>query len=406
MSKASFVLTSALAMAGWVGVAGTMVLVMPATAEAQQKVSQKVGVPLKAAQENISRKKWDAALAKIKEADGAPGKTAFDQYKINEMLWYVYLQQGRNADAARVLEGQIASGQMPAGEKVQRMKTLAQLYARAGSYGKAASTAQQYLKSVPGDKDMQLLVANAYYQQKDYKGAIAAAERLMKGGGTPSQDLLQLVLRSNYELGDSAGTAKALDALLKYYPSADTWERVLDGYMKTTKHDHALMALYRLAEDVGALKTSRQYTDMTQALVIGGFGQEAERIMTKGIAANVFAGDELVRAKRTLEAAKRRADTERAALPKAASTLAAAKTGADMVRVGELYFSAGDYPNAVAALQKGLAKGGVADMDATEMLLGIALKRKGDKANATKAFDLVKDAKFAEIAKLWKTASR
>ena len=39
----------------------------------------------------------------------------------------------------------------------------------------------------------------------------------MAGGGTPSQDLLQLVLRSNYELGDSAGTAKALEQLLKFY---------------------------------------------------------------------------------------------------------------------------------------------------------------------------------------------
>jgi tetratricopeptide (TPR) repeat protein len=405
MSKASFVLTGALAMAGWAGVAGTMLMV-PATATAQQKVSQKVGVPLKAAQENIQRKKWDAALGKIKEADAAPGKTAFDQYKINEMLWYVYLQQGRNADAARVLEGQIASGQMPGGEKVQRTKTLAQLYARAGSYGKAASTAQQYLKSVPGDKDMQLLVANAYYQQKDYKGAVAAAERLMKGGGTPSQDLLQLVLRSNYELGDSAGTAKALDQLLKYYPSPDTWERVLDGYMKTTKNDQALMALYRLAEDVGTLKEPRQFTDMTQALVIAGFGQEAERIMNKGIAANVFQGEELTRAKRTLEAAKRRGDVERAALPKAAATLAAARTGAEMLKVGEMYFSAGDYANAAAAVQKAIAAGGIADMDNAEMLLGIALKRKGDKAGAAKAFDLVKDPKFAEIAKLWKTAAR
>jgi tetratricopeptide (TPR) repeat protein len=405
MSKASFVLTGALAIAGWVGVAGTMLL-MPATAEAQQKVSQKVGVPLKAAQDSISKKRWDAALAKIKEADAAPGKTAFDQYKINEMLWYVYLQQGRNADAARVLEGQIASGQMPGGEKVQRTKTLAQLYARAGNYGKAASTAQQYLKSVPGDKDMQLLVANAYYQQKDYKGAIAAAERVMKGGGTPSQDLLQLLLRSNYELGDSAGTAKALDQLLKFYPSTDTWERVLDGYMKTTKHDHALMALYRLAEDVGALKTARQYTDLTQALIIGGFGQEAERVMNKGISTNVFAGDELTRAKRTLEAAKRRGDVERQALPKAAATLAAAKTGDEMVKVAEMYFSAGDYTNAAVALQKAIAKGGVADMDNAEMLLGIALKRKGDKAGAAKAFDLVKEPKFAEIAKLWKIASR
>jgi tetratricopeptide (TPR) repeat protein len=253
---------------------------------------------------------------------------------------------------------------------------------------------------------MQLLVANAYYQQKDYKGAIAAADRVMKSGGTPSQDLLQLVLRSNYELGDSAGTAKALEQLLKFYPSPDTWERVLDGYMKTTKHDDALMALYRLAEDVGALKTSRQYTDMTQALVIGGFGQEAERVMQQGIAANVFEGDEAARAKRTLDAAKRKADAERAALPKAAAQLAAAKTADEMAKVGELYFSAGDYGNAAAALQKAVAKGGLSDADRAEMLLGVALKRKGDKANAMKAFDEVKDPKFAEIARLWKTASR
>jgi tetratricopeptide (TPR) repeat protein len=405
MRKASFVLSAALAVAGWLGVAGTM-LAVPATAYAQQKVSAKVGVPLKAAQDAIQRKKWDAALAKIREADAVAGKTAYDQYKINEMLWYVYLQQGRNADAARVLEQQLASGQMPAGERVQRTKTLAQLYARAGNYGKSASLAQQYLKSVPGDKDMQLLVANSYYQQKNYKGAIAAAEQIMKGGGTPSQDLLQLVLRSNYELGDSAGTAKALDQLLKYYPSKDTWGRVIDGYLKQTKHDDALMALYRLAEDVGTLSDAQQYTDMTQALVVGGFGIEGERIMQQGIAANLFQGEEANRARRTLDAAKRKADAERAALPKAGAQLAAAKTGQEIERVGELYFSAGDYANASAVLQKAVAKGGLEDTDRAQMLLGIALKRKGDKAGATKAFDAVRDPKFAEIAKLWKTASR
>jgi tetratricopeptide (TPR) repeat protein len=405
MKKASFILSAALAMAGWLGVAGTLALV-PVAAHAQQKVSAKVGVPLKAAQEAIQKKRWDAALAKIREADGVPGKTAFDQYKINEMLWYVYLQQGRNADAARVLEQQIASGQMPAGEKVQRTKTLAQLYARAGNYGKSAQLAQQYLKSVPGDKDMQLLVANSYFQQKNYKGAITAAEQVMKSGGTPSQDLLQLVLRSNYELGDSAGTAKALEQLLKFYPSTDTWGRVLDGYIKQTKHDDELMALYRLAEDVGTLTEARQYTDMTQALVVGGFGIEGERIMQKGIAANLFQGEELNRAKRTLDAAKRKADAERAALPKASGQLAAAKTGQEIERVGELYFSAGDYANAAATLQKAVARGGLEDTDRANMLLGIALKRKGDKAGATKAFDAIKDPKFAEVAKLWKTAAR
>ena len=405
MRKASFVLGSMLAVAGWLGVAGTM-LVIPVTAEAQQKVSAKVGVPLQAAQDAIGKKRWDTALAKIREADATAGKTAFDQYKINELLWYVYLQQGRNGDAAKVLEGQIASSQMPGNEKVQRTKTLSQLYARAGNYSKAAQTAQQYLKSVPGDKDMQLLVANAYYQMKDYKGAVAAADRIMKAGGTPSQDLLQLVLRSNYELKDSAGTARALDQLLRYYPSQDTWTRVLDGFFEQTKHDDELMALYRLAEDVGALKESRQYIDMTQALVIGGFGQEAERIMQKGISGGVFSPEELARAKRTQEAAKRRADQERVTLPKAASQLKAAKTGEEVEKIGELYFSAGDWTQAASTLQKALAKGGVEDPDRAHMLMGIALKRKGDKAAAMKAFDAVKDPKFAEVAKLWKTAAR
>lgn len=405
MRKASLVLSGMLAMAGWLGVAGTLLLV-PATAEAQQKVSAKVGVPLKAAQDAIQKKKWDAALGKIKEADGTPGKTAYDQYKINEMLWYVYLQQGRNADAARVLEGQLASGHMSGSEKVSRTKTLAQLYARAGNYGKSASLSRDYLKSVPGDRDMQLLLANSYYQQKNYKAAIAAADQAMKGGGTPSQDLLQLSLRANYEINDSAGTARALDQLLKYYPSTDTWVRVLDSYVKVTKHDHEMMALYRLAEDVGALKDARQYTDMTQILVVGGFGVEAERIMQQGIAANLYQGEEANRAKRTLDAAKRKADAERAALPQARAKLAAARTAAEAEAVGKLFFSAGDYAQAAAALKAALGKGPTPDLDSTNMLLGIALKRGGDRAGANKAFDAVKDPKFAEVAKLWKIAAR
>ena len=112
------------------------------------------------------------------------------------------------------------------------------------------------------------MVAQGYYQQKDYKGAIAAAERIIKGGQRPSEDALQLLLRSSYEINDKAGTAQALEQLLKYYPSPDTWQRVLDGYIAQTKHDDELLALYRLAEDVGAL---------TQAAPVHGHGSGAGR---------------------------------------------------------------------------------------------------------------------------------
>jgi tetratricopeptide (TPR) repeat protein len=247
---------------------------------------------------------------------------------------------------------------------------------------------------------MQLLVAQSYYQQKDYKSAIAAAERMTKGG-RPSEDVLQLMLRSSYEIGDQAGTTRALELLLKYYPSPDTWSRLLDGYIAQTKHDDELLALYRLAEDVGALTKARQFTDMSQGLVVAGFAMEGQRVMEKGLASGVFQGEELSRAQRTLESAKRRADAERQQLGKAAASLAAAKTGAQMFTVGKLYFSAGDYANASAALSKAIAAGGLPDADSAEMLLGIALSRQGKTAEAKKAFAAVKDPKFAEVARLW-----
>jgi len=398
--KATWVLSAALALAS--AIVSTGALLAPSVAEAQQKIGPKVGAPLKAAQDAIQKKNWNLALSKIKEAQAVQPRSAYEDYKINELLWYVYLQQGRNADASRILEQQLASGQMGANERVQRTKTLAQLYFRAGNYGKAVQIGNQYLKSVPGDQDVQLLVAQAYFQQKDYKAAVAAADRIMKGGQRPSEDLLQLVLRSNYELKDEAGTSKALEQLLKYYPSPETWSRLLDGYIQQTNHDHELLALYRLAEDVGTLTKPRQYLDMAQALYVGGFAIEAEKIMEKGLAANLFTGEDLVRAQRTRDTAKRKADGDRKALAGADNALAGAKNADAAYNLGKLYFSAGEYAKAAGAMTKALTLPGMPDADDANMEMGVAYARLGKKAEAIKAFDAVKDPGFAEVARLWK----
>jgi tetratricopeptide (TPR) repeat protein len=400
MMKATWVLSAALAFSG--AVVATGALLTPSVAAAEQKIGPKVGVPLKAAQEAIQKKNWNLALTKIKAAQAIQPRTAYEDYKINELLWYVYLQQGRNADAARVLEQEIASGQMSANERVQRTKTLAQLYFRADNYGKAVQVGNQYLKSVPGDHDIQVLVAQAYFQQKDYKSAVAAADRVIKSGQRPSEELLQMVLRANYELKDDAGTNKALEQLLAYYPSPDTWSRLLDGYIQQTNHDHELLALYRLAEDVGALTKPSQYLDMAQALFVSGFAIEAERIMDKGLAANVFTGEELVRAQRTRDTVKRKADEERKALAGADQALASAKTADAAYKVGRLYFSAGEYAKSAAAMSKALTLPGLPDADDANMEMGVAYARLGKKTDAMKAFDAVKDPEFAEVARLWK----
>jgi tetratricopeptide (TPR) repeat protein len=397
MRKASFVLSTALAAAG-LGAAG--VAMWPVAAVAQQTVSQEVGNHLKAAQTDIGRKRWDSALQNIKKAQGVQPRSAFEDYKINELLWYVYLQQGRNAEAARLLEQQIASGQMPPSERTQRLKTLAQLLFRAGNYSKAIQVSNDYLKAVPGDREMQMMVAQGYFQQKNYKQAIAAAERLSRSG-QPGEDLLQLVLASNYALGDKEGTSKALEQLVRYYPSPDTWKRVLNTYFKQAKGDQEKLALYRLSQDVGTLDKSSDYFDMAEALIVEGFPAEGQRVMEAGKAAKVFTPEEEPRVQRTLDSAQKELAKQSAATAAAAKAVSTGSSGEDMYQAGRLYFGQGNYPKAVDALRKALAKGGVSDPDDANMLLGIALTRSNRNSDAGKAFTQVKDPKLAEIARVW-----
>ena len=397
MSKASLVLGAALRAAA-VTAAGAALL--PAIAVAQQTVSQAVGKPLKDAQTAIGKKQWDTAQKAIRQAQSVQPRSAYEDYKINELQWYVYLQQGRNADAARLLEQQIGSGQMPAGERTQRTKTLAQLYFRAGNFGKATQVANDYLKAVPGDREMQMMVAQGYYQQKNYKGAIAAAEKLSRGG-QPSEDILQLVLRSNYELGDKEGTAKALEQLLKHYPTPETWKSLLKTYFNQAKGDDEKLALYRLSQDVGALEKSSDYFDMAEALIVEGFPAEGRRVIEAGTAAKAFAPEEENRVQRTLASADKELAKQSAATAAAAKSLAAGTSGEDMYQAGRLYFGQGNYPKAVEALRKALAKGGVSNTDDANMLLGIALTRTNRNSDASKAFTQVKDPKLAEIARVW-----
>ena len=120
----------------------------------------------------------------------------------------------------------------------------------------------------------------------------------------------------------------------------------------------------------------------------------------------MFSAEDQAKAQRTLDTAKRRADEQRKALAGADKALAGAKTGDAAYEVGKSFFSNSDYAKAVTAYQKALSLSGLSDLDATNAELGMAYARLGKKAEAVKAFDAIKDQKFAEIGKLWKMKLR
>jgi len=125
-------------------------------------------------------------------------------------------------------------------------------------------------------------------------------------------------------------------------------------------------------------------------------------VLERGLAANVFKGDMLTRAQGDLTRAKSGADADRKELAGADAALAAAKSGNEMVAMGKLFFSVGEFGKAADAFAKGLAKGGVSDADDANALLGIALARTDKGAEAVEAFNRIRDPKLGEVGKLWK----
>jgi Tfp pilus assembly protein PilF len=402
MKKANLILAAALAAAGVTGGAAALLAPATAVAEAQQKIGSKMMKPLKAAQEAMGEKNWDAALSSLDEAQAIEPKSPYEAFMVDELGWYARLQNKDYAGAAQALERAVASGFVPEADLPQRYRALAQLNFQLQDYGKAVDFGSKYLAANPADQEIAALVAQSKFLQKDYAGARAVVEQASAGVAKPSEPLLLIGLRSSYEMDDRAATARSLEALVRSYPEPKYWDDLLNLQLYQTKSDRDLRTLYRLMVDTKTMNKPEEFSEAATTLMAGGFPTEARKVLDAGMAAGVFQGAALTRAQSDLERARSGAEADRKEMPGADQALAAAKTGNEMVAIGKLYFSVGDYGKAADAFRKGLAKGGVTDTDDANALLGVAQVRAGQGKDAVPAFDAIRDAKLAEVARLWK----
>lgn len=385
-----------------------------AYAQGEEKISAKVAKPMKAAQEAVQKKQWDQALAKTFEAQGIQGRTAFDDYQINEFLGYIYLQQKKYGDAAKVYEQQIASARVPADQLEERLKTLVQLFTVSKTYPKVTDYGSRWIKAGGSDLDTRVLVGQAYYLQKDYKNTIAVIEAIArdaeKAGKPVQENWLQLVRSSYTNLGNAGGANRTLEQLVRFYPKPEYWDALLDGLIRQKSTDLVTLNIYRLMLQVGVLTDPDDYVVMTEMLLEDGLPGEAQRVMEAGYAAKVFDTDDKVRADRyarRLADAKAKAEADRKTLGAAAAEAHKATTGAADVALGLAYASFQEYAKTVEAIPRGLQKGGLkpgtpTDPDQAQIMLGIANLKLGKKPEALQAFEKVKgDPQMSEVARLW-----
>jgi tetratricopeptide (TPR) repeat protein len=403
----------ALALTLAMGAASAATLLSATTAQAAEpagKVTTKaVAEPLKKAQEAMKNKQWDTALTEIKKAQASEKKTPFEAYQIDEFLGYVLIQQKKFGEAAPVFERMLNSGFVPAEQVDERTKTVAQLYFQVKDYKKSAEWAKKWLDKHPGDETIAVLLGQSYYVMNDYKNAAATMSSVVnnaeRGGRTPQENWLQIVLSSQFKLDNKDGIADALKKLVRYYPKTEYWENLLDIYRRKDTTDRMTLGYYRLMNEVGTLKQADDYVEMAQLAIDAGVPGEAQAIVEKGVQAGTLKSDDKTtqgRYDRLLASAKKSAATDKSQLAQLAKEAEKASSGQAYVALGEAYLSYGMYDEAIEALKKGIAKGGATDPDEAQISLGMAYLRKGQKDQARQAFKAVKaESKWHDLAELW-----
>lgn len=379
------------------------------------KISKQIAKPMAAAQEAQKAKRWQDMLARVRDAEATPGaKTQTDLFYMAEFRGYAYHQLRQYAEAARELEAGLNNPCMPESQKLERYKSLVGLHTTLRNYPKAIDFGNRALK-IGRDPDIQVAVAQAYYQSGNNKEAVRVMNELMAGlessGRVPKEQQLLLVLAACQKANDNACVAKVYEKLVLNYPKSEYWSNLMDALRKSDLDDLQQLNVMRLALHVNVMKRPDEFKEFAQLSLEEQLGAEAKTVLEQGFAKKVFVEKRDVDVNtRLLKAAETQAVQEKNALPKQEAAAKTAATGDALVKVGAQYLAFGENAKAVAALQQGVAKGSLAKGDPKEkqrideagLLLGIAHLRNNNKAEAAKAFRTVKnDPTMVRIAKLW-----
>jgi TolA-binding protein len=368
--------------------------------------------PLKAAKESLDKKQFADAISKLKAIQSLPGKNSYDDYLVNQMLYYAYGASKQPGEAMKVLDTLLASEYLPKSDVPKRSREYIAMAYQAKNYDKVIQLADKAAKEGFADDQIYVLAGQAYYEKGDYKGAAKFVENYIdseiKSGSRPKEQTLLLVQSACDKTGDAGCKQRMFEKLVSYYPKQQYWQNLMVALNSGDTNDANRLQVYRLAAAVDTLKNPSDFTEYAQLALETGSPGEAQAVLERGFAKKVFVEKRDVdRNQRLLDSAKAQAAKDKPQLDKLASDAAAGKSGDKDVNVGVAYLGYQQYDKAVEALNRGLAKPGLAKPAEARLLLGIAQLNAGKKDDARKSFRQVKgDPTLERLANLWSLHSQ
>lgn len=360
------------------------IAVASSTVAEAASVRAAVGNPLKEAQALAAAGKYEAAMEKVRQAEGVPNKTAAESQIVNQMKEYISVKSGDTSTALG------CKAKFAGDYNARRYSSVIEDSSCLRKFGALDGASMQ-------------IIAQAYYLSGNKDGCVRYIRENFGSGA--SEATLELQMRCAFDAGDEDTQRQVLEQLVARTGKAEYWAQLLTASERAKGlNDHATLDLYRIKLLTGAMKGGDDYTLLAKLALSQGFAAEAQNVIEKGLASKALATD--TSAPRLLAMAKGQATANAANLPKSQAAATAAKSGDALVKLGEDEWGAGKAQDAVQLIQAAIAKG-VSDPDNAQIRLGMAYLAAGQRGEALKAFAAAKtDPKWVMIGHLWSLYAR
>jgi len=374
-------------------------------------ISKAVNKQVAAAQAAIKKEAWAECVTVLKATEPTPNKTDYDVFAVAELLGFCSARAGDVESAEKAFAAGLDAGFLDEENRVLRYKQLLQLNYNLKAYERAADFGRKAMAAGNTEEPVALLTAQAYYLLNDFTRTATFVEEwvtsLVARGEKPAEIALQLYVSSCSKLDEDGCILRALERQMEFHPRAETPGNLTLVLLRNSSEGNTLN-VFRYAFEVGGMRRGEDYTEMAQLSLERGLPGEALAVLEAGNAAGSFNTPALKELSgRLLATAKQQAAADKPTLAKQDSDAAARKNGEIDVRIGQAYLSYGEYAKAVETIERGIAKGGVRNPVETQLTLGIAKLKSGDKAASLESFQSVSgDATLVNLARLWSQRAR
>ena len=358
--------------------------------------------------ELMAAKKYDELQANITTAEAFANPTPYESYVINRMKLALGSSTGNDKMAMTALELVINSGRVDPKDNAEFIQALGNYHYNAKDYAKAIEWYKRYQKDSSTPEKVRGNMIRAQYLGNEFAPAKVELEKVIaedeKAGKKPTLEDLRLLASVHVKLKDMDAYSGVMEKLVLHYPSDEFWtDMVRRTTAKPTFSNRLQLNVYRLESAALKEMAPEEYIEMTELALQEGFFTEAKKAMDAGYAKGVLGkGANAAKHKQLLDKATRGAADDAKNIGAGEAGAAAAKVGLPLVKLGYAYVTMDQFDKGIALMEKGIAKGGLKNLDDAKLLLGVAFAKAGRKPDALKVFETLKgNDGMSDLAKYW-----